>query len=175
MRNFTPRKYLIVAFFIVTLTLCAAACTDDETAEHPDYRYAEGSQTPITFTLQLRQPSDRCTEDPNGTFPHSEIDGALIAEWEIPVFGNTVYESVTEYFKDRDESFTFRVAQHKFYMFHDCTLADGTVYDLETVYIAVDGKYAYCANYQSLLGEDGIPGTDDDVQTVVLVYRGWLY
>ena len=60
-------------------------------------------------------------------------------------------------------------------MFRECTLSDGTTYKLDTVYIAIDGEYAYCANYQSLLGDDGIAGTEDDAKTVILVYKGWLY
>ena len=31
------------------------------------------------------------------------------------------------------------------------------------------------ANYQSLLGKDGVIGTEDDVKVVTLVYKGWLY
>lgn len=60
-------------------------------------------------------------------------------------------------------------------MFHDLTLDDGTTYNLETVYMAVDEVYASCANFQSILGSDGEGGTDDDIKKVVLVYRGWLY
>ena len=60
-------------------------------------------------------------------------------------------------------------------MFHDLKLEDGTTYNLETVYVAADGKYAMCANYQSLFGTDGIAGTVDDLKVLVLVYKGWLY
>ncbi|MDE7087576.1 MAG: hypothetical protein K2O67_05235, partial [Clostridia bacterium] len=66
-------------------------------------------------------------------------------------------------------------SQHTFYMFHDCKLIDGTEYNLETVYIAADGVYSNCANYQSVLGNDGVAGTNDDLKVLTLVYRGWLY
>ncbi|MDE6398787.1 MAG: hypothetical protein K2L51_05650 [Clostridiales bacterium] len=192
------RKYLTKSTILCILILCICAlagCGEiwfkDKQSKNPDYHPIvsdsetstdtdnENTDTPpvryATFTLQLRQPSKTTETEDWDAYPHSELDGELIAEWEIPVFGNTIYESVKKYFADKDESFTFRVSQHKFYMFHDCTLSDGTTYNLETVYIAVDGVYANCANYQSLLGDDGIAGTDDDVQTVILVYKGWIY
>lgn len=177
------RLTLFSIFVILLLCLCCiiGGCSDiwfnDERGSAPDYHYVgEGENArKLTFSLQLRQPNAQTEQREGDRFSHSGTDGELIAEWEIPVFGNTIYESVKKYFADKDESFTFRVSQHKFYMFHDCTLSDGTTYNLETVYIAVDGVYANCANYQSLLGDDGIAGTDDDVQTVILVYKGWIY
>lgn len=178
------RKHLTKALFLCILMLCVCATVagckhtifSDKQSDDPSYHYVgEGeNRRAVTFMLELRQPSEKTAQREGDRFSHSETDGELIAAWEIPVFGNTIYESVKEYFQNRDEHFTFRTEQHKFYMFHNCTLADGTTYDLETVYIAVDGEYAYCANYQSLLGDDGVAGTEDDVQVVVLVYRGWI-
>lgn len=77
--------------------------------------------------------------------------------------------------KIRTKKITFRLSQHRFYMFHELTLSDGASYNLETVYVAADGKYAMCANFQTLFGEDGTAGTVDDLQVLVLVYKGWLY
>lgn len=173
--------FTVFGILILCLYCLLCGCNDvwfrDESSSAPDYHYiGEGENTrKLTFTLELRQPSAHTEQREGDRFLHSEPNGELIAQWEIPVFGNTLYESVKEYCKDKDESFTFRVSQHKFYMFHDCTLADGTTYDLESVYIAIDGEYAHCANYQSLLGDDGAAGTEDDVQVVILVYKGWIY
>ncbi len=128
-----------------------------------------------TFTLELRMPSEKTEISPGDSYPHSTIDGELVAQWTVPVFGNTLYESLTKMSEDGPDKFTFRLSQHRFYMLHDCTLADGSHFDLETCYIAADGEYGMTANFLSLLGEDGLIGTDDDVQTVTLVYRGWLY
>ncbi len=177
------RKRLTKFFVAVILMLCVAALLgcggvwfDDNRSDNPDYHYVgEGDERhAVTFVLELRQPSDETEKADNG-FSHSKLDGELIESWEIPVYGNTLYESVKKFFEERDESFSFGVNQHKFYMFRECTLSDGTTYKLDTVYIAIDGEYAYCANYQSLLGDDGIAGTEDDAKTVILVYKGWLY
>ena len=59
-------------------------------------------------------------------------------------------------------------------MFHDCTLVDGTTYNLERVYISADGEYAMCANFQTLYGKDEIAGTVDDLKVLVLVLDGWI-
>lgn len=165
---------ILSLFMVLTCCGCHLKFSGDGQAENPDYHEAE-SGTPCTFLLQLRQPGQDTVVEENDAFPHSTIDGELIYEWEIPMYGNTVYESVTKYFEGRTDSITFRLSQHTFYMFHDCTLPDGTRYDLETVYIAADGVYANCANYQSVLGSDGIAGTEDDLKILTLVYKGWLY
>ena len=60
-------------------------------------------------------------------------------------------------------------------MFHDCVLQSGETYNLETVYVAADGKYADCANFQKLCGADGVFGNEDDLKVLTLVYKGWLY
>ena len=173
------RKRLTTVFISVILALSVAflftACEpNDARSENPCFRYDDNGKL-LTFTLELRQPSDESVAESTDKFPHSKLDGELIKSWEIPMYGNTVYESVVKYFDDKNESVTFRLEGRKFYMFHDITLENGTVYNLETVYMAIDGEYAKCANFQSLLGSDGLGGTDDDVKTVILVYRGWLY
>lgn len=166
---------LFSIFLIGVLTLTGCVWGNDSQAESPQYHY-DANGEPYKFTLQLREPGSSTEIAEGDTYPHSTIDGELIYEWQIPMYGNTVYESVKKYFENReDENITFRLSQHTFYMFHDCTLIDGTEYNLETVYIAADGVYANCANYQSVLGDDGVAGTDDDLKILTLVYRGWLY
>ena len=128
-----------------------------------------------TFKLELRQPTDKTEISEGDAYAHSTIDGELIYEWTIPMYGNTVYESVVKFFEGRSDSITFRLSQHRYYMFHDCVLENGTVYNLETVYVAANGEYSNCANYQSVVGADGIAGTDDDLKILTLVYKGWLY
>lgn len=128
------------------------------------------------FTLVLRQPGSFTETEEWDYYPHSSIDGELIAEWEIPFYGNTVYESVKKYFESDKvkDKIVFRLTQHRFYMFHECKLASGEKYNLETVYVDADGQYSMCSNYQSVLGDDGIVGTEDDLKVLTLVYRGWV-
>lgn len=147
---------------------------NDGQAKDPKYHY-NGDGEPYSFILQLRQTGSSTEISDGDTFEHSTIDGELIYEWQIPMYGNTVYEAVVKFFEGRDDEITFRLSQHTFYMFHDCTLEDGAYYNLETVYVAADGVYANCANYQPILGDDGVAGTDDDLKILTLVYRGWLY
>ena len=171
------KKIIAVTAVLCLIVSVLAGCGvwgKDSTASDPQYHPANDEDL-YTFVLELRLPSDKTEIDDGDVFPHSAIDGELIAQWQIPVYGNTVYESVVKYFEDKEEKFTFRLSQHRFYMFHDCTLQDGSRYDLETCYIAVDGEYALTANYQSLSGKDGILGTEDDVSVVTVVYKGWLY
>ena len=162
---------LLMTAFI--FTACDKVWGKDETASEPGYHEVDGKR--LSFTLEFRDTGSGTEISDGDNFAHATIDGALIKSWQIDCYGNTVYESVVKYFEDKDESITFRLSQHKFYMFHDLTLEDGTTYNLETVYVAADGKYAMCANYQSLFGEDGIAGTVDDLKVLVLVYKGWLY
>ncbi len=181
-------KRICIALMLAACALLLTACGvwgKDATSDDADYRVKEpqtsteagttSDEEYLTFLLELRLPTDRTEREEGDAYPHSTADGELIAEWTIPVYGNTVYESVVKYFEDSEDSITFRLSQHRFYMFHDCTLADGSHYDLETCYIAVDGEYGNTANFQTLQGADGVFGTDDDVKTVTLVYRGWLY
>ena len=65
-----------------------------------------------TFTLQLRMPTDESVKEENDGFSHSTTDGELICEWEIPTYGNTVYESVKKFFEDRTDKIYFRAEQH---------------------------------------------------------------
>ncbi len=180
------RKRLTGTVITVILIILCAGCFygcndepwfDDCRSEKPDYHYIGDGENKrqATFLLELREPTDESEKNDGDKYFHSKIDGKLIADWEVPMYGNTIYESVKKFFEYRDDNFSFRLEQRRFYMFSKCTLSDGTKYDLETVYIAVNGVYAKCANYQSILGDDGIAGTQDDVKTVVLVYRGWLY
>lgn len=169
----------IFTVFVLLFTLVGLLCAcdkvwgKDETASKPGYHEVDGKR--LSFTLEFRDTGSGTEISDGDNFAHATIDGTLIKSWQIDCYGNTVYESVVKYFEDKNESITFRLSQHKFYMFHDLTLEDGTTYNLETVYVAADGKYAMCANYQSLFGEDGIAGTVDDLKVLVLVYKGWLY
>ncbi len=164
---------LIALFCLLILTGCGVWGQDAQSKD-PKYHLNENGEN-YTFLLQLRQPGNSTEVAEGDAFPHSTIDGELIYEWVVPMYGNTVYESIDRFFENRKDKMTFRLSQHTYYMFHDCTLEDGTNYNLETVYIAADGEYAYCANYQSVLGNDKIAGTADDLKVLTLVYRGWLY
>lgn len=167
---------LACAFALSWLLL--AACSpdgilgDDDRADHPVYHGDEKGN--YTFLLELRDVGSGEEVAEGDAFAHSTTDGSLIKSWTVPYFGNTVYEAVVKFFEGKEDTVTFRLSQHKFYMFHDCT-ADGKVYDLETAYIAADGVYANCANFEKLCGDDGQFGTDDDLKILTLVYRGWVY
>lgn len=182
MRAGNVRKRLTIAAITAILVLCFMALSGcgelwfkDKQSESPDYHPSDADQTQYaSFVLELRMPNGEQQTEEWDSFPHSKLDGDIIESWEIPYFGNTVYESVKKFFAERSDSITFRAEQHKFYMFHECVLQDGTRYNLETAYVAVDGKYSSCANYQTLFGADGIAGTDDDVKLVIIVYNGWL-
>lgn len=183
MKN-AKKRYLISLLAILLVLVATAFCAcdkdgnpkeiwgDDKTTDNPDYVVIDDE--PLYFTLELRQPGSTTEVSDGDTFPHSSIDGELIYSWQIPYYGNTVYESVLEFFDDREDSITFRVSQHRYQMFHDCTLVDGTTYNLERVYIAADGEYAMCANFQTLYGKDEIAGTVDDLKVLVLVLDGWI-
>lgn len=172
MRRKTSVKFLILLAAAIAVAFAGCNCGEiwfgDDTSDEPVYHGT-------TFVLQLRQPSDESEREDGDAYSHSKLDGELICEWEIPTYGNTLYESVVKFFEDRSDSIGFRAVQRSFYMFHDCTLENGDAYDLETAYVAADGIYSRCANRQLILGEDGIAGTDDDLKTVVIVYKGWLY
>lgn len=169
----------------VALCLCLlaalslAACSPDgvlggdNRAAEPTFHGDENGN--YSFVLELRDTGSGEEVAEGDSFAHSTTDGKLIKSWTVPFFGNTVYEAVAEFFKDSADKMTFRLSQHRFFMFHDCTLADGSSYDLETVYVAADGVYADCANFQTLCGDDGVFGTADDLKVLTLVYRGWVY
>lgn len=168
----TFRKISVILLASMTITFIVGCNCEiwfgDDTSDSPVYHGT-------TFTMQLRMPSEESVREENDKFSHSELDGDLICEWEIPAYGNTVYESVKKYFEDRADSVRFRADQHTFYMFSKCVLENGDEYDLETAYVAADGVYSKCANRQSVLGADGMAGTDDDLKVLVIVYKGWLY
>ena len=170
-------KILILLIVSIAILLTLSACDKDvlggdETTDSPQYIVVDGEQ--LYFALQLRKPSGEYVISEGDSRPHASLDGELVFEWQIPYYGNTVYESVVEFFADREDSITFRVSQHRYQMFHDCTLVDGTTYNLERVYIAADGEYAMCANFQTLYGKDEIAGTVDDLKVLVLVLDGWI-
>lgn len=162
---------LVLSF--AALSACGGVIGGDKTADEPQY-YPIGDGTYYGFTLDFRQAGSRA--DGDDRYGHSATDGELIESWFIPFYGVTVYESAEKYFAGEDArgKMTFRLSQHRFYMFSSVTLESGETYDLETVYIDVDGEYASCANFQSVLGDDGVAGTDDDVKVVTIVYKGWL-
>lgn len=178
MTRFAKKTLFLVAVALVMLSACTlVACNkvwgSDGTQSNPGYAIVDGKQQ--YFTLQLRMPGNGTEVSDGDMFAHSTIDGDLICEWQIPCYGNTVYESIVKFFADRNDKITFRLSQHRYYMFHDVTLENGTNYNLETVYVAADGKYAQCANFQTLFGEDEKVGTLDDLKVLVIVYQGWLY
>ena len=157
---------------VIMLSACSGVWGKDETSENPQYIKVNGEQ--LYFTLELRDTGSSSETESWDGFPHATTDGELIYSWEIPMYGSTVYESVVKFFEDRDDSIIFRLAEHRYYMFSNCKLINGKEYNLETVYIAADGKYAKCANFIKLAGDDNIAGTVDDLKTLVLVYKGWL-
>ena len=161
-------RFIAVLLIIIALSIIFAGCAD-KTA--PDPQLHEGCY----FILELRQTGADSEREDWDAYSHSTLDGELIASWEVPMYGNTVYESIVKFFEEREDSITFRKTQHKFQMFHEYVNEEGDLWNLETVYVAADGKYANCANYQEILGEDGIAGTDDDLKVLTLVYKGWLY
>lgn len=167
-------KIFLAIALVLTLGALMLACNrsaDDNTAQNPQYHYINGKQA--TFLFELRNPSTDVSTDGDSR-PHSAIDGELICSWQIPYYGNTVYESVLKFFEDREDNIDFRLSQYKYQMFHSCTLSDGTVYNLERAYVSADGKYSQCANYEMLLGEDNTLGTVDDLAVLVVVYDGWM-
>ena len=169
--------HIFTAILICALTACAClgcnAIAKGNTSDSPDYAWVDGHK--LSFTLELRNVGSGSEKADGDAFAHSTTDGELIASWQIDCFGNTVYESVNKYFEDKDEKITFALSQRKFYLFDSATLKDGSTYSLKTAYVSADGKYATCANYQTLFGQDGIAGTVDDLKVLVLVYKGWLY
>lgn len=169
-----------LSIIAIIATICAifvfaTACNDspsDNTSDAPQYSYINGEL--VCFTLELRAPSSTTSTEGN-TRPHSALDGNLICSWQVPYYGNTVYEAVQKFFEDRTDNIDFRLSQYKFQMFHSCTLENGSEYNLERAYVAADGKYSMCANYQMLLGDDNVLGTVDDLAVLVVVYDGWMY
>ena len=177
----TRKKAFIITLAAATLiVLCLAlfACDNgvlggDETSDDgAKYAVVDGRQ--LYFSLELRNPSSETETSEGDSRPHSKTDGELICEWQIPCYGNTVYESVVKFFEDRQDKISFRLSQHRFYMFHEAVLENG-VYNLENAYISADGSYAKCSNFQTLFGEDETAGTLDDLKVLVIVYQGWLY
>lgn len=171
------KKYLSLVLFIALCLMLLTGCDvwgKDVQSQSPNYHVNENGEN-YTFTLELREPSDQTEIASGDIYSHSTVSGELIYQWQIPMYGNTVYESVKKFFENRNDKITFRLSQHTYYMFHNCTLENGESYNLETVYVAADGVYSYCANYQSILGEDEIAGTEDDLKILTLVYEGWLY
>lgn len=164
----------LLLLFAFTALVSGCVLGGDGQAEDPK-AHTDADGNPVNFVLELREPGSGEEVSEGDIYPHSTIDGPLIKQWTVPMYGNTVYESVVKFFEEGEDEMTFRLSQHRFYMFHSCTLSDGREFDLETVYIAADGEYADCANFQSILGEDGIAGTEDDLKILTLVYRGWLY
>ncbi|MBR1868222.1 MAG: hypothetical protein IJ800_06590 [Clostridia bacterium] len=173
---------LLFATFVAVFTLTAASCggnvfeplkEKDERSSLPDFVIGDDGE-PLWFTLDLRERSASSSREENDGFSHSDVDGALIRSWTIPYYGNTVFESVFEFFKNSEsEKITF-YSRGNYYYFKNCVLADGTEYDLQTAYISSDGKYAKTANYEKLAGNDGVFGTSDDLKILTIVYRGWL-
>lgn len=153
---------VLASITLVMLCSCDKVWGKDETSDNPDYTEIDNTQ--LSFTLELRAPGSDTEISDGDTYPHATINGDLIWSWDVPYYGNTVYESVEKFFEGRSDNIDFRLSQHKFQMFHSCTLEDGSFYNLETSYIAADGAYSMCANFQTLFGEDQTPGTLDDLK-----------
>lgn len=175
MKNAKKILILFVASIAILLTL--SACDNDvlggdKTTDSPQYVVVDGEQ--LYFALQLRKPSGEYTISDGDSRPHASLDGELVFEWQIPYYGSTVYESVLKFFDGRADNIKFRLSQRRFYMFSEATLENGDVYNLENCYIAADGEYAMCANFQTLYGKDEIAGTVDDLKVLVLVLDGWI-
>ncbi len=163
---------LICLCLCLVLVSCDEVIGGDDTSDNPQYVQVNGET--LYFTLELRMPSDSTTREEGDAYSHSALDGDKIFSWQVPYYGNTVYESIKKFFEDRDDNITFKLSGSRFYMFDACTLENGDVYKLQNAYISADGKYAQVANRQTLLGEDNIAGTVDDLKVLVIVYMGWL-
>ncbi len=170
-------KLIVVFITIIAAVLYCTACDKvfgkDETTSVASYVRINGTQ--LYFTLEFRDTGTGQETADGDYFPHATTDGELISSWKIPYYGATVYESIVKFFDGRTDNISFKLSQHRYYMFHECVLSNGDKYNLETVYIAADGKYSLCANFQKLAGEDGVFGTTDDLKVLTLVYKGWLY
>lgn len=171
------KRILILLIVSIAILLTLSACDKgvlggDETVDSPQYVVVDGNQ--LYFTLQLRKSSEEYDVSEGDSRPHASLNGDLIFEWQVPYYGSTVYESVVKFFDGRADNVEFRLSQRRFYMFEKATLENGNVYNLENCYVAADGKYSKCANYQKLLGDDEIAGTVDDLKVLVLVLDGWI-
>ena len=168
---------ILVIFAVLSATACdseiiKAATGQDERSLSPTY-IVDGEGNQLFFQLDLKERSDASYREENDGFSHSDENGKLIKSWTVPYFGNTVYESITEFFIGKKDSLTFYLSGN-YYYFNECRLADGKSFDLRTAYISRDGKYAKTANYEKLAGDDGIFGSLDDLKVLTIVYRGWL-
>lgn len=167
----------LIITMLLTLAIMFVGCDsvwgdDEQNTDSADYHYVDGKQ--LSFTLEFRG-HGTSTDIANGDkYAHSTLDGDLIYTWEIPCYGNTVYESVVKFFEDRQDDISFTLSQHRYYIFDKAVLEDGSVYNLSTAYIAADGVYSKCANFQTLFGDDQTPGTLDDLKVLVVVYQGWM-
>ena len=83
---------------LLTLSVCLlpvsifAGCGvwgNDGQEEDPKYHYDENGQH-YSFLLQLRQPGSSTEVEEGDAFTHSTIDGELIYEWDVQMYGNTV-------------------------------------------------------------------------------------
>lgn len=170
-------KFIVAFITIIAAVFCFAACNKvfgkDETTSDASYVKINGTQ--LYFTLEFRDTGTGQETADGDYFPHATTDGELISSWQIPYYGATVYESVVKFFENREDNISFKLSQHRYYMFYECVLSSGDKYNLETVYIAADEKYSMCANFQKLAGEDDVFGTVDDLKVLTLVYKGWLY
>lgn len=174
------KKHLSLIFaitIILSLAILLVGCDsvwgdDNQSDDTADYHYVDGKQ--LTFTLEFRNHGTSSDTASGDKYAHSTLDGELIYSWNIPCYGNTVYESVVKFFEDRQDDINFTLSQHRYYVFDKAVLEDGSEYDLTTSYIAADGVYSKCANFQTLFGEDQTPGTLDDLKVLVVVYQGWM-
>lgn len=172
-----PLSLLFITTVILTLAFSLVGCNDvwgDDAQDGDDahYHYVDGVQ--LCFTLEFREHGTSTNVESGDQYAHSTLDGKLIYSWEIPCYGNTVYESVVKFFEDRQDNISFALSQHRYYLFDKAVLEDGSTYYLSTAYVASDGVYSRCANFQTLFGEDQIPGTLDDLKVLVVVYEGWM-
>lgn len=167
-------KSKAIRLLSAALALLAGVCCCNKSEGEKSLRTGENGET-LYFDLCLKNPSENKSSESGDPFPHSATDGETIYSWRVPFYGDTVYDALIYFFSDRDDEITFRFVSKSYYMFDQCTLISGEKYSLGTVYVEADGKYASAADRQPLAGEDGIFGSGDDLKTLILVYKGWVY
>ena len=166
---------LIAPFFIIICIFLSASLLScgKETGGEKDY-IKDDSGNAVYFTLELRMPVENTERASGDVFSHSALGGEVIRSFEVPYFGETVYDSVVKFFENRVDRITFSLSEHIYYMFDEYVSGEER-YSLKTAYIAANGEYSSCANYEMLSGEDKTLFTDDDLKILTIVYKGWLY
>lgn len=94
---------LIYCIFMIICMVMLSGCSDlwfkDEQSKSPDYHRYENEEKSASFILEFRNFTEDQEIESWDVYPHSKIDGELIYSWEIPMYGNTVYESIKKFFE----------------------------------------------------------------------------